>query len=337
MTAPKKVGQRTIAFTNPPVIVATTTIVGPEEGAGPLRNTFDRIINDEYYGEQTWEKAERRMLEDVMNEVLQRAGLKAADVDYMLAGDLLNQIVSANYAAKALGIPYLGLYGACSTFYESLILGAMLVDGGFAERVLIGSGSHYATAERQYRYPLEQGIQKPLTSQRTVTGAGAAIIAAGGEGPRITHATVGKAVDLGQGNPMDMGSAMAPAAADTISTHLVDTARAPSVYDVIITGDLGTYGKKLAQEILQQKGIDISGQFTDCGILIYSPDQDMHAGGSGCGCSAVVTCGYLMQELQTKRIKRLLGIGTGALLSPVVINQGETIPGIGHAVAIEIP
>lgn len=337
MTAPKKNGQQTIAFSNPPVIIATASIVGPEEGAGPLATSFDKVINDEHYGETSWEKAERRMLEEAFNMVLQKAGLQPQNVDYMLAGDLLNQIISANYAARALGIPFIGLYGACSTMQESMILGAMLIDGGFAEYVLVGTGSHYATAERQYRFPIEQGVQRSLASQRTVTGAGAMVLASQGQGPRITHATVGKVIDLGQGDPMDMGSAMAPAAADTIATHLSDTARDPVTYDVIITGDLGTYGKKLAQELLKQKGIDVSDRFTDCGILIYSPDQDTHAGGSGCGCSAVVTCGYLIQQLNSKRIKRALGIGTGALLSPIMTGQGETIPCIGHAVAIEMP
>lgn len=337
MAAHKKNGQQTVVFSNPPVIVATAAIVGPEEGAGPLASSFDKIINDEYYGENTWEKAERRMLEEAMNKALQKAGIQAQDVDYMLAGDLLNQIISANYTAKSLGIPFLGLYGACSTMYESMILGAMLIDGGFAEYVLVGTGSHYATAEKQYRLPIEQGAQRSLTAQRTVTGAGAMVIAAQGQGPGITHATVGKVIDLGEGNPMNMGAVMAPAAADTITVHLTDTARDPSTYDVIITGDLGTYGKKLAQELVKQKGIDISERFTDCGILIYSPDQDTYAGGSGCGCSAVVTCGHLMQQLTTKRFKRVLGVGTGALLSPLTTNQGETIPGIGHAVVMEMP
>jgi stage V sporulation protein AD len=335
MTAPKKTGHQTIDFNNPPVIISTASIVGPEEGAGPLASFFDKIIEDDHYGEKTWEKAERRMLEKAMNMSLQKAGMNPSQVDYMLAGDLLNQIISANYTAKALGIPFLGLYGACSTMYESMLLGAVLIDGGFAQYVLVGTGSHYATAERQHRFPVEQGVQKAMTAQRTVTGCAAMLLAAQGQGPRITRATVGKAIDLGQGDAMDMGSAMAPAAADTIAAHLSDTAADPSAFDMIITGDLGVYGKKLAQELLLQKGFDIRERFTDCGILIYSPDQDTHAGGSGCGCSAVVTCGHLVQQLNSGKFKRVLGIGTGALFSPLATGQGENIPGIAHAVVME--
>lgn len=336
MAATKKVGQQTIAFTNPPVIIAAASIAGPKEGSGPLASFYDKIVGEEYYGENTWEKAERRMLGEVMRKAIQKAGLQPQDMDYMLAGDLLNQIISANFVAKSLGIPFLGLYGACSTMYESMILGAVLVDGGFADHVLVGTGSHYATAERQYRFPIEKGMHRELTAQRTVTGAGAMVIAAQGQGPRITHATTGKVIDLGEGNPMNMGAAMAPAAADTIRAHLVDTARDPSTYDVIITGDLGTYGKKLAQKLVKQNGIDIEERLTDCGVLVYSPDQDTHAGGSGCGCSAIVTCGHLVQQLNKKKFKRVLGVGTGALLSPVTTNQGDTIPSIGHAVVMEM-
>ncbi len=335
MTASKKIGQQTIAFSNPPVIVSTATVVGPEEGSGPLAAFFDKILDDDRYGEKTWEKSERRMLEDTMKMCLQKGGVQETDVDYMLAGDLLNQIVSANYTAKVLGIPFLGLYGACSTMYESMALGAMLIDGGFAEYVLVGTGSHYATAERQFRLPVEQGAQRTLTAQRTVTGTGAMLLASQGEGPRITHATVGKVIDLGQSDPMYMGAAMAPAAADTLTTHLKDIAGEPSAYDLIITGDLGVYGKKLTLELTKQKGMDIKDNYTDCGILIYSPDQDTHAGGSGCGCSAVVTCGQIFRQLQAGKLKRVLGIGTGALLSPLTTGQGESIPGIAHAVAME--
>ncbi|HHW42938.1 MAG TPA: stage V sporulation protein AD [Desulfotomaculum sp.] len=335
MPAPKKNGVQTVWFQNPPVIVATATIVGSKEGQGPLGHTFDKVVEDGYYGEKTWEKGERRMLAEVMNTAVQRANLQPQNIDYLLAGDLLNQIISANFTARDLGIPFLGLYGACSTMYEGLALAGMLIDGGFAENVLVGVSSHQSTAERQYRYPTEQGVQRPLYAQWTVTGAAAAVISRQGNGPVITHATVGRVIDLGQGDPMDMGAAMAPAAADTIARHLMDTGRQPEYYDLYITGDLGTYGRELAVKLLQQKGYDLSSRFSDCGVLIFSPEQDTHAGGSGCACSGVVTCGYLIQEIRAGRLKRMLGVGTGALLSQISCQQGETVPGIAHGVVIE--
>lgn len=331
----KKIGKQTIQFQNPPVIVGTATIVGQREGEGPLGKNFDKVVVDNYYGEDSWEKAERRMMEEAVKMVLQKAGLKNDDVDFFLAGDLLNQIITANFTARDVGIPFLGLYGACATMYEGMLLGSVLIDGGFARHVLVASGSHYSTAERQFRFPVEQGTQRPVTSQVTVTGTGAAVLGSQGTGPVITHATVGRVIDLGSGDPMDMGAAMAPAAADTIYVHLQDTGRGPDYYDLYITGDLGVFGKKLADELLKQRGIDISQRLTDCGILIYSPEQDPHAGGSGCGCVAVVTCGYLVRQLVEGKLRRVLGVGTGALMSPDTTLQGETIPAIGHALAIE--
>ncbi|BAF59410.1 hypothetical protein PTH_1229 [Pelotomaculum thermopropionicum SI] len=335
MAAQKKNGLQTVWFQSPPVIISAASVVGFREGEGPLGKTFDKVVYDSYYGEKTWEKAEQRMMLDAMKKALQKAGLQEKDVDFILAGDLLNQIISANFTASSMSVPFLGLYGACSTMYEGMALGAMLIDGGFADRVLVATSSHYSTAERQYRFPTELGIQRPLTAQWTVTGAGAMLLAREGTGPVITHATIGRAIDMGQGDPMDMGAAMAPAAADTIMQHFVDTGRRPDYYDLIITGDLGAYGKKLAEQILAKNGYDIADRFTDCGILIYSGSQDVHAGGSGCGCSAVVTCGYLMEQLKSGRYKRFMGVGTGALMSPCSVQQGETIPGIGHAVVIE--
>lgn len=335
MAAPKKNGMQTVWFQNPPVIISTASIVGSREGEGPLGKTFDKVVYDTYYGENTWEKAEQRMMLDAMKKALQKAQLNENDIDFMLAGDLLNQIISANFTARAFAIPFLGLYGACSTMYEGLALGAMLIDGGFAERVLVAASSHYNTAERQYRFPSELGVQRPMTAQWTVTGAGAALLAREGSGPVITHATIGKVIDMGQSDPMDMGAAMAPAAADTITRHLLDTGRSPDYYDLIITGDLGAFGKKLIEQLVAQNGYEISDRYTDCGILIFNGSQDVHAGGSGCGCSAVVTCGYLMEQLKTGRYKRFMGIGTGALLSPCSVQQGDTVPGIGHAVVIE--
>lgn len=335
MAALKKNGLQTVWFQNPPVIISTASIVGSREGEGPLGKTFDKVVQDSYYGESTWEKAEQRMMLDAMKKALQKANLVESDIDFILAGDLLNQIISANFTARAMAIPFLGLYGACSTMYEGLALGAMLIDGGFADRILVAASSHYSTAERQFRFPTELGVQRPMTAQWTVTGAGAVLLAREGSGPVITHATIGKVIDMGQGDPTDMGSAMAPAAADTITRHLQDTARNPDYYDLIITGDLGAFGKKLTEQLVTQSGYEISDRFTDCGILVYNGSQDVHAGGSGCGCSAVVTCGYLMERLKTGVYKRFMGVGTGALLSPCSVQQGETVPGIGHAVVIE--
>jgi len=335
MPAARKNGQQTVWFENPPVIVSTATIVGSKEGQGPLGHTFDKVIEDAYYGEKTWERGERRMLQEAMQTAVQRANLQPQNIDFLLAGDLLNQIISANFTARDLGIPFIGLYGACSTMYESMALGAMLIDGGFAENVLIGVSSHNATAERQYRYPTEQGVQRPMYAQWTVTGAAAAVLSRQGTGPVITHATIGKVVDLGQGDPLDMGAAMAPAAADTMARHLSDTGRRPDYYDLFVTGDLGLYGRELALKLMQHRGYDIANRFNDCGVMIYSPDQDVHAGGSGCACSGVVTCGYLIQEIKAGRLKRIFGVGTGALLSPISAQQGETVPGIAHGVVIE--
>lgn len=286
-----------------------------------------------YYGEKTWEKAEQKILEETMRLALQKTSLKTEDIDFMLAGDLTNQIIAANFTARNLAIPFLGLYGACATMYEGLVLGSVLIDGGFARYVLVGASSHYATAERQFRFPTEQGVQKPLSAQQTVTGAGAVVLAARGQGPRITHATVGKVMDFGTGDASDMGAAMAPAAAATLLQHCQDTGRRPDAYDLIVTGDLGLYGRELVIKLLEQREIKLLDNYQDCGVLIFN--RDTYAGGSGCACSAVVTCGYILNRINQGEIKNFLGIGTGALLSTCSCLQGESIPGIGHAVAIE--
>lgn len=331
----KKLGSQTFQLRNPPVILSTASIVGPMEGEGPLGLYYDLVLKDQLYGETTWEKAESKMVIDVVTTALAKVKLKPVDVDLMLAGDLLNQIITTNYAARQLAIPFLGLYGACSTMAEGMALGSMLVDGGFVQRVVNAASSHYDTAERQYRYPTEFGVQRPPTAQRTVTGCGATVIAAQGQGPRITHVTIGKVVDLGVKDANDMGSAMAPAVADTIQVHLSDTGRKPEDYDLIISGDLGIMGKTMTQQLLKQQGLDVSANFTDCGVLIFDPAQDTHAGGSGCGCSASVISSYIMHEMIGGRFSRVLFVGSGALLSPLATQQGESIPGIGHAVVIE--
>lgn len=317
------------------MILAAACIAGPKEQEGPLGQYFDKTFKDLYYGQSSWEKAEQKIFQETMEMALSKAHLSIKDIDYMLAGDLSNQIIAANFTARNLGIPFIGLYGACSTMYEGLALGSMLIDGGFAKNVLVGASSHFATAERQFRVPTEQGVQRAMSAQWTVTGAGAIVIGARGSGPRITHATVGKVLDFGEADASDMGAAMAPAAADTLLQHLKDTDRNPQDYDLIATGDLGKYGKQLVIKMLEKQGIILTENFQDCGDLIFDHDsQDTHAGGSGCGCSAVVTCGLILNNIYQKKINNFLGIGTGALLSPCSSQQGETIPGIGHAVVI---
>lgn len=331
----KKLGKQTYRFAKPPVIISSGTVVGPKEGQGPLGQYFHRVCADALLGETTWERAERSLLKNALQLALDSAGLQPENIDLLLAGDLLNQIISANYTARDMGIPFLGLYGACSTMVESMALGAMLIDGGFASNVLQGASSHYNTAERQYRLPAEYGSQRSLTAQWTVTGAGATVLSAKGTGPRITHATIGKVVDLGVKDVSDMGSAMAPAVADTIITHFADTGRDAADYDLIISGDLAGIGKALAQQLVSKDGYEIGEIYTDCGCIIYNPTQDVHAGGSGCGCSAAVIGSYLLQEMTRGKFSRVLAVGSGALLSPVATLQGESIPGIGHAVVLE--
>ena len=333
--ATKKLGKQTVMFQNPPIILSSAAIAGPKEGAGPLGLFFDQLLEDNLFEEETWEKAERKMLFESMILSMNKLDLVPEDIDFMLAGDLLNQIISANYTARQTGIPFIGLYGACSTMAESLALGSILIDGGFAAKVVCGASSHYDTAERQFRFPTELGVQRPPTAQWTVTGAGASVLGESGQGPRITHATFGKVLDLGITDANDMGAAMAPAVADTIVTHFQDTARDQTYYDLIITGDMGNVGKGLVQQLVAQEGYNIGDKYTDCGVLVFDPAQDTHAGGSGCGCSAIVFNSYLLHEILGGKFKKVLFIGSGALLSPTALLQGESIPGIGHAVVVE--
>ncbi len=305
------------------------------EGAGLLGGQFDRVLEDNLAGQDSWEKAEAAMLEWAVRTAIGRTGAALADIDFILAGDLLNQLMSAHFAARSLGRPFLGLYGACSTMAESLLIGAMLLDGGFAGRVATAVSSHHDAAERQYRYPTELGVQRPPLAQWTVTGAGAAVLAQGGGGPKVTAATVGKVVDAGIKDVNAMGPAMAPAAADTIWQHFQDLGRQPAYYDIILTGDLGQVGKKLLIQVLQEKGLDIAANYEDCGLMIYREDQDPHAGASGCAASALVLCSHAYPLLTTGRFKRILLVGTGSLHSPTSFLQKESIPSIAHAVAIE--
>ncbi|AGF54675.1 MULTISPECIES: stage V sporulation protein AD [Clostridium] len=333
----KKVGSQTVKLANPPKIIATYSIVGPKEGQGPLREYFDEILNDDTLGKESFEKAESQMMFTAISETLKIAKLKETDIDYLFSGDLLNQIISSSFAAREFSIPFFGLYGACSTMSESLSLASIIMDGGFANYVVATTSSHFSSAERQFRFPLEYGSQRQQSSQWTVTGSGAVILGHEGEFPEITHVTTGKVKDFGQKDANNMGAAMAPAAVDTIVSHFKDTGRTPSYYDIIATGDLGVIGKELANKLIEELGYDIRKQHIDCGEIIFDNEkQNTLSGGSGCGCSAVVFSGYLYKRLMKKEIKKILLVSTGALMSTTSSLQGETIPGIAHAVAIEM-
>ncbi|MCC8076707.1 MAG: stage V sporulation protein AD [Clostridiales bacterium] len=334
MTA-KKLGGQTYALATPPSIAGHANVVGKKEGQGPLADSFDLISQDVKFGQSTWEKAETAMQKLALTRALEKARQPLSALDFLFAGDLLNQCIGSGYAARDLGVPYFGLYGACSTMAESLALAAMTLDGGFGEWAAAAASSHFCSAERQYRTPLEYGGQRTPTAQWTATAAGAVVLAKEGPGPYVTHVTVGKINDKGIKDANNMGAAMTWAAYDTISCHLRDTGRAPSYYDLIVTGDLGKLGRSLLVELFQRDGVELSGNYNDCGCLLYDcGTQDVHCGGSGCGCSACVLTGYLLNGMREGRWDRLLFCATGALHSPTAVGQGESIPGICHAVAI---
>lgn len=330
-------GHQTWVFPGRPVIISTATVVGPFEARGPLAGDFDILHGDLWMGQDTYEKAEKKMLEEACEIAIRKAGLKKQDVQFFLCGDLLNQIVSSGFAARTLGSPYLGLYGACSSSMESLALGSLIVDSRAGNNVICGTVSHNAAAEKQYRYPTEYGAQKPPTAQWTVTGAGVALLGTGGEGPRVTAATIGRVVDMGLTDPFNMGGAMAPAAVDTITAHFRDLDASHRDYDLIATGDLGRVGFRIAADLLKKHGLEIPGEkFTDCGLLIYGEDQpEVLAGGSGCGCSATVAYGHILNRMKKGELQKVLIVATGALLSPLSYQQKESIPCIAHAVSIE--
>lgn len=330
----KKLGNQTYKMENDVFIIDTYTIGGDKEGQGPLKDKIDFILTDSLWGEDTWEKCESKMQQYAVENLLSKNNLETKDIDIMLAGDLLNQIVSSSFAARSLQIPFIGLYGACSTMALSMGVGALLIDGGFAEKVVCVTSSHFCCAERQYRNPLESGSQRPLSAQWTVTGSGAILLSNKGTGPKIKNVTFGKIVDLGVTDANNMGAAMAPAAADTIKANLTDT-NGIIDYDLIMTGDLGLVGKGIAQKLLKEESIDVKNKFDDCGTVIFDIDsQDVHSGGSGCGCSAVVFGSFLYKKLLNKEINNLLFTATGALHSPTVALQGESVPGIAHSIGI---
>ena len=330
-----KLGKYTYRMDNPPSVLAYAAIGSKKESEGPLASYFDIINEDTTFGEKSWEKAESRLQKDAVNKALSKIQLSTGDIDCVFAGDLLNQCIGSSFAARGQDIPFFGLYGACSTMGEGLALASMTLDGGFGEWAAVVVSSHFCTAERQYRTPLEYGGQRTPTAQWTVTGAGAAILAREGPGPYVTHCTLGKITDKGITDTNNIGAAMAPAAYATLTAHFQDTGRGPDYYDLIVTGDLGKLGRELLLELFRQDGVDLSTNHNDCGLMIFDlENQDVHCGGSGCGCSASVLTGYLLNGMREGRWKNILFCPTGALHSPTSAFQGESVPGICHAIAI---
>ena len=332
----KRLGRQTVAFTNPPSIAAGSCVVGQKEGEGPLRKWFDYISDDSYFGQSSWEKAESVMLSKCFTLCCDKARIPPSDIQYLFAGDLLNQCAGSTFAARDLPIPYFGVYGACSTMAESLSLAAMTIDGGYADTVCAMTSSHFCSAERQFRLPLEYGGQRTPTAQWTVTGAGALLLTSEGKGPYVTHVTTGRIRDAGVTDANNMGAAMAPAAYDTLRALFSDTRTSPADYDLIVTGDLGRLGHEVVTDLFARDGVDMTKNYKDCGLLLYDLErQDMHMGGSGCGCSAAVLNGYLLRGMREGKWNRIIFAPTGALLSPTSTMQGESIPGVCHAVILE--
>ena len=338
----EKKGRASVSFGEPPRIIGAASIVGSKEGDGPLGHLFDVIEPDPRFGKNTWEEAESELQLLTARKAMEKAGMNEEQIRYLFAGDLLAQGIATSYGIMELQIPLFGLYGACSTCGESLSLASMSVNAGCAECVMALTSSHFASAEKEFRFPLEYAGQRPLSTTWTVTGSGAFVLAAAGgsyaKGASvcITGITTGKVVDYGVKDSMHMGAAMAPAAADTIYRHLMDFGREAEEYDRIITGDLGSIGQTILKDLLRERAIELDGIHEDCGMLIYDPDsQDTHAGGSGCGCAAVVLASYILPKIMRKEWKRVLLVPTGALLSKVSFNEGKSIPGIAHGVVLE--
>lgn len=349
----KMTGKQSIAYEVPPYIISAASVAGKKEGEGPLGKYFDMVEEDSMFGAKTWEEAESNMLKRAVSLAISKADLTTKDIRYMVGGDLLGQLIASSFGVEKMEIPMFGVYGACSTMGESMALASILVEGGYADITLAFTSSHFCGAEKQFRFPLGYGNQKPLSMSWTVTGSGAVVIATGneankGKGPKnddmvengadivIKGITPGKIVDYGIKDSMNMGAAMAPAAMDTIYQHLTDFKRKPEDYDRIITGDLGSVGREILIDLLKEKGYDISKVHMDCGMEIYdSESQDTHAGGSGCGCSAVTLTGYVLRRMRKRDWNRVLFVPTGALLSTVSFNEGDPVPGIAHAIILE--
>jgi len=332
----KRYGSTSVKFNHPPTISATASVVGQKEGEGPLGSLFDKVSMDIFFGKETWEQAESEMVRQTLEILLEKAKIKKEDIHYIFAGDLLNQISGSIYGVRDFGFPFFGIFGACSAIGEGMSLGAMLIDGGFAENIIATASSHFCSTEKTFRLPLELGTQRPPTSAWTVTGDGAVMLSREGAGPYVTAVTTGTIVDMGITDANSMGAAMAPAAAEVIYSHFKDFNLPADHYNVIATGDLGAIGSQLLRKLLIDKGLDISEVHTDCGLLIYDRvTQEVDSGGSGCGCSATTFAAFFHKKLLDGSIERMLFVPTGALHSTTAIQQGESIPGIAHAVAIE--
>ena len=330
-------GHQSWIFNSKPTILASAAVGGPFEGNGALADDFDIIYEDLWLGQDSYEKAEKALLEHACERAIQKSKVKKEDINFFLSGDLMNQIISSSFTARTLGIPYLGIFGACSSSMEGLSIAAQLIDSNAAKYVIAAASSHNAAAEKTFRYPTDYGVQRPPSAQWTVTGAGAAVLGQNGNGPKVTSATIGRVIDMGVSDPNNLGAAMAPAAVDTIEAHFRDLNVDASYYDIIATGDLGKVGHELANALFEKHGVNMPTDiFTDCGLLIYKKEQHAFSGGSGCGCSASVTYGHFLNRMRKGDLKKILIVATGALMSPISYQQKESIPCVAHAVSIEM-
>lgn len=328
---PERKGQYTVLLSNRPVILGSAAVVGKKEGEGPLGACFDKIFEDTTLGTKTWEQAESALQQQAVRMAIDKAGFSPSQIHYLFAGDLLNQCIASTFGLRGFGIPLFGQFGACSTMAQTMAMASIFVDSGAADICCAVTSSHFCTAERQFRLPLEYGGQRPPGAQWTATASGAAVIGLGGNGVHIRAVCGGRVVDLGVTDANNMGAAMAPAAADTLTRFLSDTHTCPDDYDLILTGDLSAVGAQLFCDLTAQNGIRLGNRYNDCGLMLYDRQkQDVHAGGSGCGCSGAVLCSHIMQQMHAKQLNSVLFLGTGALMSPTSSQQGESIPGIAH-------
>ena len=331
----KRIGKYTVEMTGGPVIKAFASSVGKKEAEGPLGKEFDQVFEDTTLKEPSWEKAESRLQTETVKILLKKCGMDASEINYIFAGDLLNQCMSSSFGLRSLNIPFLGQFGACSTMAQSLFLAATSIEAGIADYSVAVTSSHFCSSERQFRFPLQYGGQRTPTAQWTVTGSGAILVARNEEGPKIKYCTVGRITDLGIKDANNMGAAMAPSAAKTLLSFFSDTKTKPDDYDLILTGDLGEVGSALLKQLLENEGIRLKTNYNDCGLMIYYKEkQDVHAGGSGCCCSASILCSLILNKVKNKELKNILFIATGALMSPTSAQQGETIPGVAHLINI---
>ena len=334
--AQHKRGRQSFQLPEPPVILEWASVAGKKEKEGPLGPAFDVTCENTLFGQKTWEQAEKHMQQQALRKLAEKAGMMTGEFDLVFSGDLLNQCIGSSFSLRNTGIPHLGLYGACSTMAESMLLASITISGGFADKVVAMTSSHFASSERQYRFPLGYGGQRTPTAQWTVTGSGAVLLGAAGKGPSVTACTIGAVTDLGIKDANNMGAAMAPAAWKTVRAHFDDLSTGPEDFDLFVTGDLGQVGKELLMDLARQDGVSLGGKLTDCGNLVFdNTKQDVHAGGSGCGCSAITLCAEFLPKLASGKLKKILFCGTGALLSPTSTQQGLPIPGVCHAVCIQ--